>query len=225
MRRRWLVPGTAAAVLLGTFGLPALLRQVPFFRVRQVELVGVRYLSPDTVLAALGIAPEQNVFDDTDAIASRAASVAGVVSARIERRLPGTLRVIVVEQVPVAFVAGGERLVAVDGDGRTLPYDPAASGLDLPLIAGADSLLVRSLAVVRFTDSTLFREVDGARRTPLGAVRLELGATQVLLAGVPAAGDVRAIAAVRQHLDAAGRRYRELDARYRRWIVVRRGLS
>jgi hypothetical protein len=67
--------------------------------------------------------------------------------------------------------------------------------------------------------------VDAARRGPRGGVRLELGAGRVLLAGAPTAADVRAIASVRQHLAAAGRRYRELDARYRGWVVVRRSVS
>jgi cell division protein FtsQ len=165
------------------------------------------------------------VFDDPDPLTARAESLEGVVSARVERKLPATLRVLVVERVPVAFVAGGARLVAVDGDARALPYDGASTPLDLPIVSEGDSLAVRALSVVRSTDSTLFREIDSARRGSRGEIRLEVASGQVILPPVPAPEDVRAVAAVRRHLEAAGRAYRELDTRYRGWVVVRRSLS
>ena len=206
-------------------GAPLVMRHIGFFRVRQVELVGVRYLAPDTVLATLALRPEQNVFDDADVIARRVETLAGVVSAKVERKLPGTLTVSVVERVPVAFAPGPDRMVAVDGDGRPLPYDPAATGLDLPIITRADSMLVRTLSVVRLADSALFQDVDGARRGPRGGVALELGGRRVLFPGVPAPDDVRAVGAVRRHLASTGRPYQELDARFEGWVVVRRSVT
>ena len=226
MRPRLVVALAALGVLAGAVAeAPTALRRIRFFRVRRVELVGVRYLSPDSVLAALAIQPDQNVFDDAGAIERRASTLDGVVSARVERKLPGTLRVSLVERVPVAFAPGPDRLVALDGDGRPLPYNPTATALDLPVIGRPDSLLVRTLAVVRLTDSTLFQQVDGARRGTGEGVTLELGKQRVLLPGVPSAEDVRAVAAVRRHLTASGRRYDELDARFEGWVVVRRSRS
>lgn len=227
-RSRIMLAGAGAVLALATivWGGPVLLRHAAFFRVRQVELIGVKYLPPSAVLAGLGLSPTANVFDNVGALERRTEGVAGVVSARVERRLPGTLRVTLVEQVPVAFTPGPNRLVAMDGDGRSLPYDPAASGLDLPIVARADSLLFRTLAVVRSTDSTLFRDVDGARRVSPGSTQLVLEMTgrRLLLDGVPAPEDVRAVSAVRRHLAQTGRPYRELDARYEGWVVVRRSV-
>lgn len=223
MSGRGVVLVAALAVLTGAVvGTPRLLRRMSFFRVRQVQLLGVRYLAQDSVLAALRLRPDQNVFDDTAALERRVAAMAGVVSARVDRRLPATLKVTVVERLPVAFAVGPDRLVPLDEEGRPLPYDPAATGLDLPVISRADSLLVRTLSVLRLADSTLFQDVDGARRGARGGVALELGPRQVLLAGVPTAEEVVAIGAVRRHLAASGRRYAELDARFDGWVVVRR---
>jgi cell division protein FtsQ len=174
------------------------------------------------VLAALALRDDQNVFDDGDAIAHRAETLGGVVSATVSRKLPGTLRVTVIEKIPVAFAPGPSRMVALDGDAKPLPYDPAATGLDLPVIPKVDSVLVRTLSVLRLTDSALFQDVDGARRSGRGGVTLTLGERRVLLPGVPAPDDVRALAAVRRHLASSGRRFTEIDARFEGWFVVRR---
>jgi cell division protein FtsQ len=168
---------------------------------------------------------DQNLFDDTGEIGRRAERVAGVVSARVERRLPGTVRVVVVERVPLAFVPAATGLVALDADGRTLPYDPAATGLELPLIPQPDSLVLGALARVRAADSTMYQEVESAQRGPAGSVMLELGQRRVVLRGEPAPEEVQAVAAVRRQLAATGRPYAELDARFAGWIVARRSRS
>lgn len=201
---------------------PAGLRHMSFFQVRRVELIGVRYLAPDSVLAVLALRPDQNVFEDGDEIARRAEALGGVVSARVSRKLPGTLRVTVIEKIPVAFAPGPNQMVALDGDAKPLPYDPAATGLDLPVIQKVDSLLVRTLSVLRLTDSALFQDVDAARRLGRGGVTLMLGERRVLLPGIPAPDDVRALAAVRRHLASTGRRFTEIDTRFEGWFVVRR---
>jgi cell division protein FtsQ len=215
----------AFGLIVAAAGSPVALRHVAFFRVRQVELAGVRYLSPDSVLAVLALKPDQNVFDDASAIERRAETLGGVVNAKVERKLPGTLKVSILERVPVAFAPGPDRMVALDGDGRVLPYDPAGTPLDLPVIERTDSLLVRTLSVVRLADSALFQDVDGARRGSRGGITLELGSARVLLPGIPAPEDVRTVGAVRRHLASTGRRYEELDARYEGWVVVRRSHS
>ena len=226
MTPRWLGWVSALAVVAGAIaGTPYVARRMSFFRVRRVELVGVRYLAQDSVLAALRLRPDQNVFDDTGALERRVEAMGAVVSARVERRLPATLRITVVERMPVAFALGPDRLVPLDGEGRPLPYDPAATALDLPMIRRPDPLLVRTLSMVRLTDSALFQDVDGARLGAKGSVTLELGSRRVLFPGVPTPEDVRAVGAVRRHLAASGRRYAELDARYNGWVVVRRSTT
>jgi len=201
-------------------------RSLPFFRVRQVELMGVRYLAPDVVLAGLGLAREQSVFDPTGPIQDRALRIAGVVSARVHRRLPGSLRIEIVERVPVALAPSASRMVALDAEGQRLPYDPAATGLDLPVIPSADTLVARALSVISATDTVLYRDVLDARRGPGATVALRMsGRRRVLLRGVPSSAEIRAVSAVRQQLRAGGLPFEELDARYAGWVVVRRSGS
>jgi cell division septal protein FtsQ len=204
---------------------PLFLRRVAFFHVRQREVIGVQYLVPDSLVAGLALRPDQNVFDDTRAIEQRAQALAGVVRARVQRVLPGGLRITVLEREPVAFTPGPGGLVVLDGDARPLPYNPAATGLDLPVIARVDTLLVRALSAVRLADATLFHQIDGATRLDRDGIAVQLDGARLLWPGIPSAEDVRAAGAVRRHLASKGRRYAELDARYEGWIVVRRSTT
>ncbi|UCF41065.1 MAG: FtsQ-type POTRA domain-containing protein [Gemmatimonadota bacterium] len=224
MKRRLVLFGLLVLVVIATAGFaPRALRHVEFFRMRQVELIGLRYLAPDQVLATLNLGPVQHLFDPTDDIERRAEAIPGVVDVEVQRRLPGTLRFVFAEEVPVAFAPGAAGLVPLDGACRPLPYDPALTGFDLPLVQRVDTLVVRALALVRAADSSLFHEVDAARRGAGGAVVLELGGRSVLLPAVPTRSDIYAVGAVRDQLMRSGRPYQALDARFAGWVVVRRG--
>jgi cell division septal protein FtsQ len=220
----------AAALVLVTAGGPAVLRRVAFFRVRQVELVGVRHLAPDAVIAALRLPAVASVFDDMRPLAARVEALPGVVGARVTRRLPGALRVAVTEEAPVAFVPGARTggLQVVDVRGRSLPFDPApggggsGGGLDLPIAASADSGVLGVLALIQSVDAALFQDVTAARRTTRGDVLLEWGSRRVLLGRDAGPEVIQAVVLVAQDLAAKARPYKELDARFAGQVVVRR---
>lgn len=222
-RHHVLLVAGGVATLAVLFGTPLALRRLDFFRVRQVELLGVRYLSPDVVLAALQLAPDQSVFHDTDPVTERVLRVGGVMDAQVERRLPGTLRVLVTERIPMAFTPGPEGLVALDAQARPLPYQPTTSDVDLPIVARPDLALVGTLAVIRFAQPDLYQEVDWVEFDRRGGIGLTIGEQRILFTDVPSAEDVDAVRAVRQHLASVGREYQELDARFGGWVVVRGG--
>ena len=202
---------------------PLALRRVAFFRLRQVELVGIRYLDADAVLAALRLSPHASVFDDTRVLAERLRGLDGVADASVMRRPPGSLKVIIREIEPVALVANGRgALTPVDADGRQMPFDLAT--LDLPVVQVADSGVVGVLARVQAFDPALFQTIDAARRTeaPRGDVLLELGAHRVLLNRDAGPEVIQAVVLVARDLAAKARPYTELDARFAGQIVVRR---
>ena len=230
--RRVLVWGGAALAVIALWSAaPVLLRRLAFFRVRQVELVGIRYLDADAVLGALRLAPQASVFDDTNVLADRIRGLGGVADARVARRPPGSLKVIVREIEPVALVANARgALTVVDADGRSLPFDPAShaaggagGGLDLPVVQVADSGVVGVLARIQAFDPALFQTIDAAR--PVGEMRdvlLELGAHRVLLARNAGPEVIQAVMLVARDLAAKARSYGELDGRYAGQVVVRR---
>ena len=224
-RRRVAVGAGAGAALAMMMLAPWGLRHVGFFQVRQLELEGLRHLAPGRVVEALALERDQNLFDPLGPVEARAEALAGVVSARIERRLPGTLRVTIVEQQAIAFAPGADGLVALDGAGRPLPYDPAATGLDLALVRRADPAVLGTLARIQAADSTLYQAIDAASRGRDGAVNVELGQRRLIVRAMPTSDEVRAVGAVRRHLTATGRPYLELDASYAGWVIARRGRS
>src|SRR5256712_2365685 len=92
-RRRALLGVMGLALLaLGWLAAPLVLRHVAFFQVRQIELLGVRNLAPDAVIAALRLPEEASVFSDTRMLADRVRGLAGVADARVVRRLPARAR-------------------------------------------------------------------------------------------------------------------------------------
>lgn len=219
--RAVLVAGGVVAALTAWVAAPSLLRRVEFFRVRQLELVGVRNLSPDALIGALHLAANASVWDDPSALAGRVRALPGVADARVVRRLPGALKVIVREVTPVAFVPGPQGLQVVDGAGRVLPFDATRSALDLPVARASDRAVTGVLALVQATDPALFREVTAARLAR-GDVVLELGARRVLLRRDAGLEEIQNVVLVARDLADKGRPYAELDARYAGQVVVRR---
>ena len=224
MKRRIVLSIASGAVAVTALLVaPLLLRRMEFFRVRQVELLGVRYLSPDVVLEALALKPAQSLFDDTEVLEQRVSRVGGITHARVERHLPGLLRVMVTERIPIALAPGPEGFVVLDARATPLPYDPTENGLDLPLVARADTQLVGALEVVRFADPALYDEVEWVALDERGGIGFSIGDRRILFNDVPSPDLVEAMRAVRLHLAGSQREYTELDARFGGWIVVRQG--
>jgi hypothetical protein len=157
----------------------------------------------------------------------RVGSLAGIASVRISRRLPATVRVEVTEVEPVAMAAGPSGLVPVGADGRSLPYDPATAPVDAPVVQRATPELAGALAAVESADPALFADVATARGAGGagggGAVALELDGGRLLLETPVDPAVVRAMSAVRRDVNSRGRAWRELDGRFRGWVVVRGG--
>jgi len=77
------------------------------------------------------------------------------------------------------------------------------------------------LALIQSVDPALFQTITSARGLARGDVLLELGPRRVLLGRDAGPEVIRAVVLVAQDLDAQGRRYVELDARFAGQVVVR----
>jgi cell division septal protein FtsQ len=214
----FLAVGITTIIALAPFAV----REIGFFRVRQVEIAGTRYLEPAYVLARLGVEADRNVFDPLGSLRDRAVEIPGVVDAEVTRRLPGTVRVRVTERVAVAFTQGDSGLVALDALAGQLPYDPSRTGFDVPVADRPDSVVTLVLDLVRRVHPALYDDVDAARRGPGESVILELGDRRAWLNVRSNARHVRELETVRHHLDQHAIPFQELDARFDGWVVVRR---
>jgi cell division protein FtsQ len=242
MRRRTRRAAAAAAVVTAAaapFWGPPILRHVPLFEARRVEVSGTRLLAPHEVLAASGVAIGDNVWTDPAAWEAALRKHAVVTDAEVTRRLPATLRIRVTEKRPAALVQAGT-LRPVTAEGEILPVDPARVPLDLPLLrtpashdARGRTGPLRALAAeagrLGDLDPALMARVSEVRAGSDGALRLILSAPAaevVLPAGADEARLVRLHAALadlerRTPADTARRARARVDARWEDQIVVR----
>jgi cell division septal protein FtsQ len=222
LRSALIVLAGALTAGLAAAAAPELLQRLDYFRVRRVEIAGLQYLAPGKVIAALGLESNATVFDDLAAAGRRLATLPGVISAEVQRRLPGTLEIEVVEATPVALAARNGALAVLDSSGNVLPFDPAVSAPDLPVAATADRRIARVLARVREHDPQMFARVRTAWRVR-DDVLLDVDGRRFWFGPAVTAEDIRAVMAVAQDLARQGRNYQELDGRYAGQVIVRAG--
>jgi cell division protein FtsQ len=192
-------------------------------RVERIEIAG-RANTPEPLLrAAIGVAPGDAILAVPLAeIRARIETLSWVQSARVERRLPGTLFVELTERRPFAIWQHQGRFRLIDRDGEVVDQD-LAMAKDLPLVVGAGApaaagalldivgrhpaLLARMIAAVRV----------GERRWNL---RLNTGADVLLPEGHEAAAIAR-LMSLHQDIALLDRPVKVVDMRLPDRLVVR----
>ncbi|MGH7523072.1 MAG: cell division protein FtsQ/DivIB [Gemmatimonadales bacterium] len=222
MSRRILLLVAVGVVALAFVGLPMLGRKLRFFRIREVEVIGTRYLDEFDVVRRLGLRQDASIFDRLGPVRTAARAIPGVLAATVERRFPGALRVTIHEATPVAMVQLNDRLALVDDRGRVLPFDPVRAPASLP-IAGRDSSTAELLGRLMRIDPAGYDSVQVARLDH-GDVVLESGLQRVRLRPEADAGILRGVMTVRRYLAGRGIRWQEIDARYRQRLFVRKAV-
>jgi len=142
------------------------------FAVRQLEIVGAQH----TTRADLDRVSRQyvgtNLFHlDIARLRHDLASLAWVSRVEIEKKLPDTLRVQVVERTPVALAQDRDRLAYVDDRGAAFAeLSPAAGDSDLPLIVNASTDDLRRcvdiLRQLRMGDPEIYGRISEVRPIP-----------------------------------------------------------
>lgn len=110
----------------------------PLLSVRDVKLTGARHTTADDVAAAAGLGPDDNLLllSAGDVVAA-ARKLPWVADAEVERRLPGTVKVKVVERKPELVVSlGTSAHWTIDGEGHVLATGQAEPGL--PVVGGVE---------------------------------------------------------------------------------------
>ncbi len=122
------------------------------FAVRQIEVGGAKHTPRAALEAVTQRYVGANLFDlDISRVENDLRGVSWIRGVNIEKKLPGTLRINVVERAPVALVQRGDRLAYVDEQGiEFAELSPRVGDEDLPLISDASGEeLARSVALLR----------------------------------------------------------------------------
>jgi cell division protein FtsQ len=223
--------------VLAVMAAPRLLRRLDTFRAERVEVIGTRYLAPHLALAESGITERSNLFDDPEPWRAALLAHPLVADVTIERDLPGTLLVRIVEVEPVALVATPV-LRPVDARGRLLPIEPAAEDVDLPVIAivaetGEDGAVTSPAALELVSALDRLRRWAPGLVARVSAIAPEEGGAYRLLLREPARGEallpadfnmlrLEQLRLTLADLDAKRElsRLRRIDIRYRDQVVV-----
>ena len=161
-RRRLTVALTSALVGISSpaWG-PPILRGIPAFHVKTVDVSGTRFASDADLRQMSGIDSLSSIWDDPGSWESSIVEHPMVEETRVVRAGPDRLRIEVREVRPVALVPV-PGLVAVDGDGYRIDVDPAVHKLDLPILRNAtiDSVTGRILEEEARRSLAVLEEID-----------------------------------------------------------------
>ncbi|HSM37472.1 MAG TPA: FtsQ-type POTRA domain-containing protein [Longimicrobiales bacterium] len=178
------VAAGAALVAAGVAEAPRVLRRVPAFEVRHVEVRGHRNLPPHHALATAGIRAGANLFEDRERWREALLVHPLVAGVEIRRKLPATLVLEIEETEPVLLVRT-PRLVPVDGSGRALPIPPGHGSLDLPVLHGAavlpDGRLADPALLAAVSDWDRLRRLDPGLAGRVSEVRADAGTLRLRL--------------------------------------------
>jgi cell division septal protein FtsQ len=163
-----------ALIMAAAWGVRAAAREMAFFRVRTVEIRGVRYLQANEIVARLHVDTLASLWDDLEPYRQRVRGHPQVSDVQITRRMPGTLIVTIEENLPVALIQTPGGLLPYDSLGRQLPIDPARTTLDLPIVATTDPVLLKLVGAIRASEPRLFARIEEVRRTGREAILLTL---------------------------------------------------
>jgi cell division protein FtsQ len=236
----WRIPAGALALIvlvaIPWWG-PLLLSQLGYFHVRQVEIDGDEYVQPSRIISRMKVDTTMSIWMNLSPIERRVASDPQVQSVAIERKLPGTLVVRLVENAPVALVEGGSQgkgvgaaMQVVDARGRALPIDPSRTNIDLPVVESADPPVLKLLADVRTREPRLYAQISSVHRggskgsaTAASRDELDVALPSVMVRAMIGVSAERLADVLPVEADLARRHARvaELDLRYRDQVIAR----
>lgn len=174
------VLGTAAWVLLGSRLLV----------VRHIDVVGERLVSSGRVVGAARVRlGEPLIRLNTAAVRDRVESIQEVETARVERRWPTTVRIVVRERTPIAAVQHENRFLQIDRYGVTV-ITSAARPRGLPSLSVADPVqsdpaLRSGLAVIRELPAWIAHRLASVDAPSPEAITLRLDVGTVVVWGSP----------------------------------------
>lgn len=178
----WSALASVVAVALGL-----VLYFTPVMSVRNVAVNGVAAVPQEQVLAVAAVAPGTPLLQvDTDAVAERVATIRRVATVRVQREYPSTLRITVVERVPVVVkdYPDGPHLFDRDGvDFATEPPPPTLPYLDTDNPGPTDPATKAALEVMLALPPDVVAQVGRIAAPSVASIALTLTDGRVVVWG------------------------------------------
>ncbi len=168
-------------------GLGLLLYFTPIMSARDIVVTGLGAVSQEEVVASAAVQPGTPLLQvDTDAVAERVAAIRRVASARVQRQYPSTLRITVIERVPVVVkdFPDGPHLFDRDGvDFATAPPPPGVPYLDAENPGPSDPATKAALTVMTSLRPEVAGQVGRISAPSVAAITLTLTDGRVVVWG------------------------------------------
>ncbi|CRZ13811.1 cell division protein FtsQ/DivIB [Mycolicibacterium neworleansense] len=178
----WSALASVVAVALGL-----VLYFTPVMSVRNVAVSGAAAVPQEQVLAAAAVVPGTPLLQvNTDAVAERVATIRRIATARVQREYPSTLRITVVERVPVVVkdYPDGPHLFDRDGvDFATEPPPPTLPYLDAENPGPADPATKAALEVMLALPPDVVAQVGRIAAPSVASIALTLADGRVVVWG------------------------------------------
>ncbi len=111
----------------------------PLLNVSKIQVVGARNSSPEDVRGATGLGYDDNLLlVSTGEVVEQVRDLPWVRDARVDRKLPGTVRVRVFERTPALVLSVGSGRWTIDAAGRVLEGTRGAASKKLPTLSGTE---------------------------------------------------------------------------------------
>ncbi|MEO7359983.1 MAG: FtsQ-type POTRA domain-containing protein [Gemmatimonadaceae bacterium] len=221
----------AGAVVSTPWWGPQSLARLDYFRVRRVEFDGVRFVNPSELVAKLALDTTSSIWDDLDQYALRVAKHPMVQAVEVTRTLPSTVVLSIVERLPIALVSdsgtlgsgtlGSGTLDAVDATGHRLPIDPTRKNIDVPIVATADTAILRFLDALRADAPRLYERVVEVKRVNKREFWMQLKGITVRTNDDVTVGRLGDILRVEESLAQQNQHVVELDLRFQDQVIAR----
>ncbi len=183
LRRGWF----AALAVMASCLLSWLLLSSPLLSVHRVEVVGASALSPDTVRAVAAVpagTPLARV--DTSAARGRVAALAPVARVRVVRAWPTTIRLRVIERIPVATMRQSDGTWALlDAGGTRFSPSPDRPGGLPELQVATEQAVGSAVQVLGELPSALRDQVSSVHAATPSSVVLALADGHAVVWGAP----------------------------------------
>ena len=168
-------------------GLGLLLYFTPIMSARNIVVTGLGAVSQEEVVGSAAVQSGTSLLQvDTDAVAERVAAIRRVASARVQRQYPSTLRITVIERVPVVVkdYPDGSHLFDKDGvDFATAPPSPGVPYLDAENPGPSDPATKAALQVMTSLRPEVAGQVGGVSAPSVAAITLTLTDGRVVVWG------------------------------------------
>ncbi len=174
-------------LVLAAVGLGLLLYFTPLMSARDLVVTGTGVVTREEIIDTAKVAVGTPLLQiNTDQVADRVAAIRRIASARVQREYPSTLRITVVERIPIVVkdFPDGPHLYDRDGvDFATAPPPPALPYLDVDNPGPADPATKAALEVMTALRPEVAGQIGRIAAPSVASITLTLADGRVVVWG------------------------------------------